>query len=76
MSVQSHRSFATYRRDAEPDLNELLNDPTLITLMARDGVDRHSLERLIRSTRSRLGLVHPSAASLFEASLFAECRTI
>lgn len=71
-----HRDYSTFREDLEPALNELLDDPTLRTLMARDGVERAALERLIAATQGRLrsqGRSLPASAS-FEASLFAECR--
>jgi hypothetical protein len=73
---EPHRAFATCREDPEPSLSDLLNDPTLQALMVRDGVDRASLERLITSTRRRLRFEarRPSAAGLFEAAVFAECR--
>ena len=57
----------------EPLLDELLDDPIVQAVMARDGVDRPTLERLIRRTQRRLGFPAPSA--LFEAELFAECGT-
>ena len=70
-----HSRSRTRRDDPEPALDDLLNDGTLRTLMARDGVDRAALETLIGETRRRLGLGSgwPGGAA-FEASLFAECR--
>jgi hypothetical protein len=41
----------------EPRLDELLNDPTLHLLLARDGVSAEELRILIERTRQRLGLV-------------------
>jgi hypothetical protein len=35
----------------EPTLNEVLDDPSVRLLMARDGVTRSDLERLIQSKR-------------------------
>ena len=70
---RSHRSFATDRDDPEPPLANLLSDPTLHILMARDGVDRAYLERLVMATRRRLQLTPIRA---FEAALFAECGGI
>ena len=65
----------TRRHDgAEPALDELLNDATLQALMARDGVDRQSLETLIGETRRKLGFGRWTEAAAFEAALFAECR--
>lgn len=74
--LEPHRAFATRRDDPEPSLSDLFNDPTLQTLMARDGVERSSLERLVQATRGRLRLPQPAALAteLFEVSLFAECR--
>lgn len=70
-----HRGFSTDRDDPEPPLADLLGDPTLHTLMARDGVDRPSLERLLAATQRRLSLQPaPTAAPGVEATLFAECR--
>jgi hypothetical protein len=40
----------------EPRLDELLNDPTLHLLCARDGVSADELRILIERTRLRLGL--------------------
>jgi hypothetical protein len=78
MTVLSQRS-RTRRDDAEPALDDLLNDGTLQALMARDGVDRPQLEALIGRTRRKLGLGlgHGVAtAGAFEASLFAECGAL
>ena len=74
---ESHRDYSTSREDMEPTLKELLDDPTLRTLMARDGVKRAALERLIRSMQGRLRRQGRSlsASASFEASLFAECRS-
>ncbi len=71
------RDFATYRDDPEPPLSDLFADPTLQALMARDGVDRPALERLVSATRRRLDL-RPALGSpqAFEAALFAECRPV
>ena len=41
----------------EPRLDELLNDPILHILLARDGVSADELRILIEGTRRRLGLV-------------------
>ena len=40
----------------EPRLDELLNDPTLHMLLARDGISADELRNLIERTRQRLGL--------------------
>ena len=59
------------RDDPEPALAELLDDPVLHILMARDGVDRQALDSVIADARRKLNLV---AQSPFELTLFAECR--
>jgi hypothetical protein len=41
----------------EPRLDELLNDPMLHMLLARDGISADELHMLIERTRQRLGLV-------------------
>jgi hypothetical protein len=41
----------------EPTLDEILNDPTLDTLLARDGIGKDELNRIIdeaRETRARV----------------------
>lgn len=69
-----HRGFGTDRDDPEPRLSDMLGDPTLHALMARDGIDRSSLERLIAVTRRRLRLPpSPAPAKVFESALLAEC---
>ncbi len=40
-----------FRADGEPPLAELLADPMLHLLMARDGISLAELERLIESAR-------------------------
>ena len=40
----------------EPALDELLNDPILHLLLARDGISADELRLLIDRTRQRLGL--------------------
>lgn len=60
----SERNSATRRRLArresyssagiEPGLEDLLNDPLTLTLMARDGVNSVSLRELLQTTRSTL----------------------
>ncbi len=74
-----HRRARTRRDDAEPRLDDLLEDGPLLALMARDGVAREQLETLIDETRLKLGLGHArawSARRRFEAALFAECRAL
>jgi hypothetical protein len=41
----------------EPTLDDLLIDPTLDTLLARDGVTRDELHRVIEGARETLGRV-------------------
>jgi hypothetical protein len=42
-------------RDEEFRLDDLLNDPIVLLLMRRDGVDADELRRLIRSKARRAG---------------------
>lgn len=69
----SDRAFRTRREDPEPALEELLDDPVLHAVMARDGIDRATLEAVIADARRRLGpgRHHPAPG---EESLLAECR--
>jgi hypothetical protein len=67
-----NRAYGTRRDDPEPRLDEILDDPILQLLMARDGVDRRSLGRIVHGARRRLGLEGPSPA-VADAILFAEC---
>jgi hypothetical protein len=60
--------------DPEPSLGELLGDPVLHLLMARDGVACADLLDIVDAARSRLGVDAPRAQAVFEASLCAECR--
>ena len=56
----------------EPGLDELLDDPTLHLLLARDGVSADELRSLIERTRQRLGFDprrKPRAARQFATSL-------
>ncbi|MBI3452406.1 MAG: hypothetical protein HY057_06160 [Rhodospirillales bacterium] len=41
----------------EPSLDEMLDDPVVQAMMARDGVKREALVALIAAARTRLGLV-------------------
>lgn len=63
--------------DPEPRLDELLDDPVLQALMARDGVDRAELLDVVAEARRRLGINTarraPRGRSDFEATLLAEC---
>jgi len=42
------------RLDGEPSIQELLDDPVIEAVMARDGVARLDLEHLIAEMRDRL----------------------
>jgi len=46
----------------EPDLNEILDDPIVQAVMARDGLDRDSVLQVMDSLRQRLELGAPQAA--------------
>ncbi len=63
----SHHGFRTHVHDPEPRLSELLDDPVLQALMARDGIERPALEALIATTRRRLGLDEPARYAELEA---------
>ena len=41
----------------EPTLDEILNDPTLDTLLARDGISKDELNRIIEEARETLARV-------------------
>jgi hypothetical protein len=41
---------------SEPNLHEMLNDPVIRAVMARDGVDRQDILDQVASVRLRLGL--------------------
>ncbi len=69
----SHASLDTHLRDPEPRVEELLDDPVLHALMARDGVSRAELERLIARVRRRLGPDGGSAYLHLEARLLSDC---
>lgn len=44
--------------DGEPSIKELLDDPVIEAVMARDGVRRKELEHLIADVRGRLNGHH------------------
>jgi hypothetical protein len=56
MSGHSRPSGNRWRRclSGEPSIQELLNDPVIEAVMARDGVGRLELEDLIHEMRDRL----------------------
>ncbi|MBI3710541.1 MAG: hypothetical protein HY246_23090 [Proteobacteria bacterium] len=66
------RNPRTHDDDREPSLAELLDDPILQTLMARDGVDRVTLERVIDDARRRLGLTAKPVSGVAKRTLYAE----
>lgn len=73
----SHCNPKVRADDPEPSIAELLDDPVLQILMARDGVRRGELLDIVDAARARLGIdtAMPAARrSAFEATLFAECR--
>jgi hypothetical protein len=45
------------RECREPTLDDLLSDPTLDTLLARDGVTKDELQRVIEDARETLARV-------------------
>jgi hypothetical protein len=59
------------RDDPEPSINDLLSDPALHALMARDGVGRDALLEIVDTARARLGFEVAHAAAI--DPLFAEC---
>jgi len=56
MTGEARRSGICWRRrlDGEPSIKELLDDPVIEAVMARDGVRRNELEHLICEMRQRL----------------------
>jgi hypothetical protein len=56
MTTDSRPSGNRWRRrlDGEPSIQELLDDPVIEAVMARDGVGRPELEHLIAEMRIRL----------------------
>jgi hypothetical protein len=69
-----HRNAKVKANDPEPSIHDLLGDPVLQILMARDGVARDELLDIVDAARTRLGLDDARAHAAFEATLFAECR--
>lgn len=67
----SSRATRSPSLEREPDLAELLHDPVLHALMARDGVDRATLEGVIADARQKLGLAERLPR---EGALRGECR--
>jgi len=47
------------RAGIEPDLHELLSDPVLHAVMARDGLTEETIRAVVRAAQIRLGLVAP-----------------
>jgi hypothetical protein len=59
--------------DPEPSIRDLLADPVLQLLMARDRVECAQLLQIVKGARARLGvLAHPQQA-VAEEMLCAEC---
>ena len=59
----------------EPTLDEILNDPTLDTLLARDGVSKDELNRIIDEARETLARVPRSwqeGQEVFSSSISTE----
>lgn len=57
------------RVDGEPTLQELLDDPVIEAIMARDGVERDELVKLIFEVRTKLlRRREPARAEAAEAS--------
>jgi hypothetical protein len=56
MTGEAQPSAGPWRRrlDGEPSIQELLDDPVIEAVMARDGVGRVELEHLIDDVRERL----------------------
>jgi hypothetical protein len=69
----SYRAFCTRREDPEPKLEELLDDPVLHAVMARDGIDRATLEAVIADARRRLGPRRRPGPGPVAQTLTAEC---
>jgi hypothetical protein len=59
----------------EPTLDEILNDPTLDTLLARDGISKDELNRIIDGARETLARVPRSwqeGQEVFSSSISTE----
>lgn len=69
-----YRAPHAHRDDPEPALEELLDDPVLHAVMARDGVDRATLEAVIADARRRLGPPPRPPVGVLERTLLAECH--
>jgi len=52
--TRGSRAGAFFMGNAEPSLDEVMGDPMILGLMARDGVPVASLETLIATVRDRL----------------------
>ena len=69
----SHAGRRTRLGDPEPLVEELLDDPIVQALMARDGVTRPALEALIARLRRRLGPGDDALYASLEAKLLLDC---
>lgn len=69
----SHGDRRTRLGDPEPRVEELLDDPIVQALMARDGVTRPALETLIAQLRRRLGPDEDALYASLEAKLLLDC---
>lgn len=61
------------RDDPEPSIRELLADPVLQLLMARDRVECGQLLKIVKDARSRLGVLVQPQQAVAEDMLCAEC---
>ena len=69
----SHADPCTHIGDPEPRIEELLGDPIVHALMARDRVSRPALEKLIAEVRRRLGPDEGPAPARLDSELLREC---
>lgn len=60
------RSHSTFKLDGEPSIQELIDDPIMRAMMARDGVELTALVELIDDVKSRL---ERRSARAYEAAL-------
>jgi hypothetical protein len=60
------RSRSTFKLDGEPSIQELIDDPVMRAMMARDGVELTALVSLIADVKSRL---KRQSAGAYEAAV-------
>jgi hypothetical protein len=54
IGMRISRTSSAFMGNNEPDLNEIFDDPVILRLMARDGVEVASLRSMLADMRDRL----------------------